>query len=290
MLLPIGDEPNNPKHVAWMNHALIGMNVAVYLLSLSKGLTGEGFSEQAYGEFVLRWAYNPGDPSAVTLLSSMFMHGGLMHLAGNMLFLWIFGDNVENRLGAFGYLVCYLALGVASTLLFGLYRHGQSIPLIGASGAISGIQGMYFLACPRHKVKLFVWFFIIIITVVKVNARWLMAFWFFMQDVLPIIIGRGPVGDNVAHSAHLGGFAAGFVLMFLIRGLFPAIDNVEDRELHHSRNYVGGHSSRRTYEHRRRGDAYHPRALRDPPPLPRRTPRTPPPLPPPLPPPPGPGA
>ena len=151
LILPIGDEPNDPKRVAWMNYALIVMSVAFYVLALSKGVSGGG-----YERFVIRWAYNPADPSVPTLFSSMFMHGDWMHLGGNMLFLWIFGDNVEARLGPLLYLVAYLVLGVVATLVFGIFNAGLDEPLIGASGAISGVQGLYWIACPRHKVKVFV--------------------------------------------------------------------------------------------------------------------------------------
>ena len=285
LILPIGDVPNDPKRVAWMNYALIGMNFAVYLLALSKGVTGEGFSEERYAAFVLRWAYNPSDPTIQTLFSSLFMHAGIAHLAGNMLFLWIFGDNVEARLGAFGHLICYLCLGAIATIVFGLVTGPVDMPLIGASGAVSGVQGLYFIACPRHKVKVFLWLFIIIITVIQVNARYLMVFWFFMQDVLPILIGTGPAGDNVAHSAHLGGFGAGLVLMLVIRWLYPGINDVEAREFHHSRLYKGGHASKQLYQG---GHASKPRYrpksfVKLPPPRPRK-PGAPPPAPPPLPP------
>ena len=283
MFLPIGDLPNDPKRVAGMNYALIGMNVAVYLLALTKGFSSEGFDPAAYETFLLRWAYNPADPSLQTLFSSMFMHAGFLHLAGNMLFLWIFGDNVEARLGAFGYLVSYLCLGAVATLVFGLVSGPIDMPLIGASGAVSGVQGLYFIACPRHQVRLFIWLFIVIITVVKVNARWLMAIWFFLQDVLPVVVGTGPTGDNVAHSAHLGGFAAGLALMFLLRRLYPAIDDVEAREFQHSRRYESGRTARARYAHIRRRDPYAPRAVVAlPPPRPPRPGAPPPPAPPPL--------
>lgn len=280
MFLPIGDEPNNPQRIPWMNYALIGLNVAAYLLALGQGLGDERGGPSGYDTFVLRWAYDAADPSFVTLFSSMFLHSGFMHLAGNMLFLWIFGDNVESRLGSFGYLVSYLSLGALATLTFGFVTADTTLPLVGASGAISGVQGLYWIACPRHKVKIFVWLFIIIITVIRVNARWVMAFWFFMQDALPMIVGRGPTGGGVAHAAHLGGFIGGLLLMLIIRSMFPGMDGIDDEELRHARLYKGGSSSTKRYGHARRRDPYVSRSGPRPPRARPKRPPSPPPLPP----------
>ena len=252
MLLPIGDEPNDPKRIAWMNYALIGVNILVFLLMLLRS-----GNEQQYAELYLRWAYIPADGRIETIFTSMFMHGGWMHLLGNMLFLWIFGDNVEARLGPFGYLVSYVALGVFATLVFSASVPGSTMPLIGASGAISGVQGLYWIACPQHKVKLFVWLFVIFVWVLRINARWVMAFWFFMNDMLPVIVGRGPTGDKVAHLAHLAGFAGGLVLMLVLRPLLPSVQDAEHAELGRSTRYSGGHVKK--YERKRRGDPYGPR-------------------------------
>jgi len=276
LILPIGDEPNDPKRVAWMNYALIAMSFAFYVLALSKGIADGG-----YDTFVLHWAYNPADPSVTTLFSSMFMHANWMHLGGNMLFLWIFGDNVEARLGPLLYLVAYLVLGVVATLVFGIFNAGLDLPLIGASGAISGVQGLYWIACPRHKVKVFVWVFIIIVTVIHVNARWIMVFWFFMQDVLPILVGQGPTGGGVAHAAHLGGFAGGMLLMLLMRSFMPGMKAVEEGEFAHAARYRGGRAVSKRYERTRRRNPYAGAAQRRPPRPPRPPPaRHPPPLPP----------
>lgn len=273
LILPIGDEPNDPGRVAWMNYALIAMNIALYALALSKGTDGWP-AQSGYDQFVLRWAYNPSDASVPTLFSSMFMHANWMHLGGNMLFLWIFGDNVEARLGPLLYLIAYLILGVVATLAFGLFNAGLDEPVLGASGAISGVQGLYWIACPRHRVKVFVWVFIIIVTVIHVNARWIMVFWFFMQDVLPMLVGEGPTGGGVAHLAHLGGFAGGVLLMLGMRSFLPRMQAVEEGELAHARRYRGGRAGSRRYERIRRRDPYAPggRKLSRPPPLPPRDP------------------
>ncbi|MDF1700521.1 MAG: rhomboid family intramembrane serine protease, partial [Planctomycetota bacterium] len=177
MLLPIGDEPNDPQTTAWMNHALIGVNVLVFAVLL--------FQPRGEVESLLaRWAYAPRDPSALTLLTSMFLHAGFLHLLGNMLFLWMFGDNIEVRLGPWAYLAAYLLVGAVATLVHGL---GADQPVIGASGAVSGVLGMYFVACGRHRVRLLLWLYFFI-TVLHVNARIVVLFWFVLQDVIPTVL------------------------------------------------------------------------------------------------------
>jgi membrane associated rhomboid family serine protease len=216
VLIPIGDEPHEPG-TAWVNHGLIAANVLVMLLVGGWAATPE------FVETIERWGYRPSAPRVETLFTSMFLHAGLMHLGGNMLFLWIFGDNVEARLGHGRYLLAYLATGAAGTLAFGLLHPGGTDPLVGASGAISGVQGMYFLGFPRNRVKLLV-FFVFVLQVIHVPARWIIGFWFVVNDLLPML-GR-QVTDNVAHAAHLGGFAAGVVAYLLLR---PWLRAAEER-------------------------------------------------------------
>jgi membrane associated rhomboid family serine protease len=208
-VIPIGDEPNPHVHRPVVNYLLIAANVVVFLAA-----RGSVRGDDGYQALVERWGYVPADPSLVTLFSSMFMHAGFMHLAGNMLFLWVFGDNVEARLGSVGYLAAYLMAGAAATLAFAQADLGSAVPLVGASGAISGVQGLYFVSFPHNRVRLLIIYWII--TVVHVPARVIILFWFVLQDLLPVIgfqvLGRGEAGDGVAHLAHLGGFAAGFVL------------------------------------------------------------------------------
>ena len=220
MLLPIGDEPNDPRHTAWMNYALIGANVLVFVLS--------AFQPRAqFEQFLMDWAYNPRDPTVVTLVSSTFVHASFLHIFGNMLFLWIFGDNIEARLGPWLHLGVYLLLGCFANLIHGLFADA---PVVGASGAVSGIQGMYFVACGRHRVRMLFWFYFFI-TVLHVNARIVMGFWFIMQDVIPTIANlRVNVTDQVAHMAHLGGFAVGLVAMLVLRRLLRRIARADARE------------------------------------------------------------
>jgi membrane associated rhomboid family serine protease len=208
VLIPIGDEPHEPG-TAWVNHGLIAANVLVMIL------VGGWQETPEFVKVIKRWGYLPSEPRVDTLFSSLFLHGGMLHLFGNMLFLWIFGDNVEARLGHARYLVAYLATGAAATLTYGAVHPDGTQHLIGASGAISGVQGMYFLGFPKNRVRVLV-FFIFILQVVHVPARWIIGFWFVVNDLIPMLTGRH-ISDNVAHAAHLGGFAAGIATYLLLK-------------------------------------------------------------------------
>jgi membrane associated rhomboid family serine protease len=259
MLLPIGDEPNDPR-VPWMNYTIIGANVVVFVLIQMAGNSPELF---------FRYGYIPQRGGILPLFTCLFMHDGFLHIGGNMLFLWIFGDNVEARLGPLGYLAAYLGLGVVATLVFGAFNANSAVPLVGASGAISGVQGLYFVACPRHRVKLFV-FVYFIITVVHWNARWVMAFWFVMQDLIPSYVQiQHHTGGHVAHMAHVGGFVGGLLLMLLLVLWMPGLRRA--RETGGSGSRAGRRGSG-PYLRQRRYDPY---VRRGPPPSYR-----PPPLPP----------
>ncbi len=233
MFLPIGDTPN-PRETPYANYLLIGANVAVFLLiSLplifsppdprdpllseylqalaSRGLIPtQAFIAQlsAYDLFIFRHGFRPSTPSIVTLLTSLFLHGSWPHLAGNMLFLWIFGDNVEHRLGQGAYLVVYLATGVASVLFFAAFAPNSSLPLVGASGAISGVIGCYFLWFPRNQVKVFIFLFPFIMNTFLIPARLVLGFFLLVDNLLPFLLTPGG-GTGVAHGAHIGGFLAG---------------------------------------------------------------------------------
>jgi membrane associated rhomboid family serine protease len=143
------------------------------------------------------------------------MHGGLMHFAGNMMFLWVFGDNIEDRMGHVKYLVFYLAAGVVATLSHWLIDPGSNVPLIGASGAIAGVLGAYLFTYPHNRVKVLVIFFLI--TVIQMRAMWLLAIWFgwqLIQGVLSIGISNQV---SVAFFAHIGGFVFGAGVIILYR-------------------------------------------------------------------------
>jgi membrane associated rhomboid family serine protease len=231
MLLPIGDEPNDPKRVPWMNYTLIAVNVLVFLV-VRLGAA----NEEAFNQVMLRWGYIPSEGGVLPIFSSMFMHAGWLHVFGNMLFLWIFGDNIEGRLGPLGYLLAYLGVGVAATLIFGAFNPDSMVPCVGASGAISGVEGLYFIVCPKHRVKLFIWFYFFI-TVVHVPARVVIAFWFVLQDLLPVVLRDSPTGHGVAHMAHLGGFAAGLALMLLLKPIARRVEMEEAGESFRTHRY-----------------------------------------------------
>ena len=210
-MFPIGDEPNEHRF-AWVNYALLGANVLVFLIYQGAG------SGASYDASIRRHAYVPADPSFTTAFTSMFLHGSWMHLIGNMLYLWVFGDNVEARLGHLGYLAAYLATGLAAGMVHGMVDPASAVPSLGASGAISGVQGLYLVAFPHNRVKM-LFFFFYIIRVVLVPALWVILFWFFVQVLIPFLTDKSLIG-GVAHGAHLGGFLAGVVLCFVLRPFF----------------------------------------------------------------------
>src|SRR5260370_6548155 len=159
-------------------------------------------------------------PSLFSALVSMFLHGGWLHLGGNMLYLWIFGDNIEDRLGHFRYLVFYLACGFAATLAHAIVNPGSRLPSIGASGAIAGVLGAYILLFPRGRVTTLIPVFIFIM-VREVPAIFVLGIWFVFQ----LFVGVSSLGvspeqaGGVAYFAHIGGFVAGAVRLLVVGGL-----------------------------------------------------------------------
>jgi membrane associated rhomboid family serine protease len=143
----------------------------------------------------------------------MFLHGGWLHLVGNMLFLWIYGDNVENRLGRFGYLLAYIGSGVAATLFFAIFVPGSDVPMVGASGAISGVLGFYYLWFPRNQVKVFIFLFPFIMNTFLLPARLVLGLYLLLDNLIPFLV-NGGTATGVAHGAHIGGFVAGLALAF----------------------------------------------------------------------------
>src|SRR5205085_5964989 len=199
----LGDDDSTRRTVPVVTYALIALNVLVFLLELSAGDT-----------FIKQWAFVPSRFSAnpageaPTIFTAMFMHGGWLHLGGNMLYLWIFGDNIENVLGHRRYLFFYLLCGIIASLSHVLATKllGQNllIPSLGASGAISGVLGAYILLFPRRRVTMF---FIRFIT--HVSAFWAIGIWIVFQLVSGLGMLGGSGGGGVAYAAHIGGFAAG---------------------------------------------------------------------------------
>jgi membrane associated rhomboid family serine protease len=150
-----------------------------------------------------------------TLLTSMFLHGGFFHIIGNMLYLWIFGDNVEDAFGHFWFLIVYLFTGVAGSLLQVVLMPGSTVPTIGASGAISGVMGAYFVLFPRARVLTLIPIFFFI-RLIYLPAPLLLGFWILLQILYGC--GSGPAtGGGVAYFAHIGGFVSGLILGLLVR-------------------------------------------------------------------------
>ena len=145
-------------------------------------------------------------PFPLTLLTAMFVHGGFMHLGGNMLYLWIFGNSVESAMGSARYLLFYIMTGLCATLVHVMSEPNSVIPMIGASGAIAGVLGAYFILYPKASIKTFILLFIFI-QIIHVPAVIILGFWFLRQ-----ILGIG--SDGVAWYAHIGGFLVG---MFIVR-------------------------------------------------------------------------
>jgi len=238
MFLPIGDTPN-PKTTPYITWLLIGINVAVFVavtlpLSLSRpDLNDPALVEylkllgargnlpvqvvyehvSAYDLVVFKYGFRPAEFSLLSMFSAMFMHAGFMHLAGNMLFLWIYGDNVEHRLGHFGFLLAYLGTGLVATLFFAMFVPDSQVPMLGASGAISGVLGLYFLWFPRNQVKVFIFLFPLIMTTVLIPARIVLGVYLVLDNLLPFLTTSAD-GGGVAHGAHIGGFLAGLGLAF----------------------------------------------------------------------------
>ena len=240
MFLPIGDAPN-PKGVPFVTYALIAANVAAFLLLnvplgsrqadvndpafreyvevMTRELSGRADVSQlvaqtsAYDLFSFEHGYRPNAPQLTDLLSCMFLHGGFMHLFGNMLFLWIYGDNVERRLGAVPFLLWYLLTGVAATLTHALVFSSSDVPLVGASGAISGVLGFYFIWFPRNAVRMLAFLPPFLMQVFEIPARYVLGMYLLFDNLVPFLLaGEG----GVAHGAHIGGFIVGGIAAWVM--------------------------------------------------------------------------
>jgi membrane associated rhomboid family serine protease len=215
MVLPIGDI-NPTRRWPIVTFVLILVNVAVFLYALSQGGRGFNVITAAYGAIPVELLTGRDLPPRilwpvhVTLLTSMFLHGGIGHIIGNMLYLWIFGDNVEDALGHVRFLLFYLICGLIASFSHIAFNLGSSVPAVGASGAISGVLGAYLLLHPQGKVRVFVWL-LVIIRVVHVPAWIMLTLWFVLQAGQAL----GGEQGNVAVWAHIGGFVAGLVLVRL---------------------------------------------------------------------------
>ncbi|NKC01036.1 MAG: rhomboid family intramembrane serine protease [Pseudomonadales bacterium] len=231
-MIPFRDE-NPTVNLPIATYVIIGMNVVVWF-------TVQGFgSTYALAESFCYYALIPGDllgsvaantqiavadnlacsihgrGELSTLVSSMFMHGGWLHILGNMLFLWVFGDNVEDIMGPFRFACFYVLCGLAAAVAQILNDPTSVIPMVGASGAIGGVMGAYAIMFPRARVHMLI-ILVVYITTISVPAILMLGYWFLLQ-LLSGVGSSGGSGGGVAFWAHIGGFVAGVVLVFAFR-------------------------------------------------------------------------
>ena len=218
-MIPIRDDVRASRF-SLVNYLLIAANIAVFIYELSLG--------RRLDAFIFQWAMIPaevttaplgggpiGPPTIATLFTSMFLHGGWEHLLGNMLFLWVFGDNVEDSMGRLRYLVFYLLSGLAAAAAQIFVTPDSPLPSLGASGAVSGVLGAYLVLYPRARVL--TWVPVLLFLVVRLPALVFLGIWFAFQFVRGLAaIGDASMG-GVAWWAHIGGFVAGVVLINIFR-------------------------------------------------------------------------
>jgi membrane associated rhomboid family serine protease len=235
-VIPIGDEDTGGRHIVpFVNLTIVAINIVVFLYQLvdpnftagyaavpaeittGTDIVGEFPVNTPDGVFVIEETPGPS-PIWLTLFSSMFMHGGWLHIGGNMLFLFIFGDNIEKAYGHVKYVIFYLICGVVASLAHVLSQPESIIPSLGASGAISGVMAGYLVLFPTNKVKVLLALGVILLRPMMVPALVMIGVW----AVLQFINGLGAIAvteqtGGVAYWAHIGGFVAGLVITFLAR-------------------------------------------------------------------------
>jgi len=215
-MIPLKDD-NPTYNTPIVVYALITINIAVFLHEMSLGSGLDGFF-QLYAviprELSASFSGTPVNqpvPEIATLITSQFLHGGLMHIGGNMLFLWTFGDNIEGDLGHVKFLIFYLVCGILAGLTHWFFGMQSGAPTVGASGAIAGVMGAYLIKYPRAKILtllplLFIW------TTVRIPAVYFLGFWFVQQAISSVASLGMPEASGVAYWAHAGGFIFGAVL------------------------------------------------------------------------------
>ncbi len=216
-MFPIGDDNSDRERWPVVTAALIAVNLAAFLYELSV----QGQSPIALVEMIHRWGVVPreyrvgadlppehGLPYFSTLLTSMFLHGGWGHLLGNMLYLWVFGDNVEDRLGRVAFVIFYLATGVVASIAQIMVAGDARVPMVGASGAISGVLGAYLVMFPHKEVRVVLFFFVVGVPSIVAIGMW--AVTQFLNGFGTLSARTAETG-GVAYMAHIGGFAAGVV-------------------------------------------------------------------------------
>ncbi len=213
MFFPVGDD-NPSRRAPVVTWTLIALNVAVFV---AVNVLGWGRGAGDLRDVFLRFGFDQRHPFSPRILSSMFLHAGLLHLAGNMWVLWIVGDNVEDKLGRARYLLLYLLGGMCATWAYvvtsrfapavgevlGSEGPVSAVPLVGASGAIFAIMGTYLAFFPEARIHMLLWFFFFV-QVVPVRAKWIIGAW-VLQDLALTVLSRGPASGSVATAAHVGG-------------------------------------------------------------------------------------
>jgi membrane associated rhomboid family serine protease len=230
MVLPLRDDDSDRHTVPVVTYALIAVNALVWLIEMSIGEPFiNGYSTVPYeithgtdlvgtetiragGQSIPIQLYPGPTPIYLTLFSSMFMHASWMHIIGNMLYLWIFGDNIEDRVGHAKFLVFYLICGLAASAAHIVFGADSKIPSLGASGAIAGVLGAYLVLFPKRGVRV-----LMARQIVNMPAFMVLGMWILLQVFSQISVVGGD-GGGVAYMAHIGGFVAGLVLIFLFRG------------------------------------------------------------------------
>ena len=206
-MFPIRDH-NPSERIPFVTLSLIAINVAVFLVGLAL-LQDQRALAQFYFDYALLPIRLSNGENYPALVTSIFLHGGFMHLAGNMLFLWIFGDNLEDEMGHIPFLLFYLACGVGASLAQFAFDPMSNIPTVGASGAIAGVMGGYLLLFPKARVDIFI-FFIVFFRIFPVPAWIMLGLWFAMQLFNGVSVDTSIGG--VAYWAHAGGFVIGLIL------------------------------------------------------------------------------
>ena len=215
-MIPLKDD-NPTRSTPYVTITLIALNVLIHLVQLPMNIGERSAFIQAYGFIPARLFTGEGPFSPIspvgTIFSSMFLHGGIMHLAGNMLYLWIFGNNIEDIMGPVRFIAFYIMCGIGAAMLQAAIDPDSVIPMVGASGAISGVLGGYIIRFPRARVTVLLFLFMFI-QVVQVRASLVLGLWIVFQ-LFSGVVNLGVKGGGVAFFAHIGGFAAGIVLLKL---------------------------------------------------------------------------
>jgi len=215
-MIPIQDQ--NPTSIRpYVNWGFIIANIAVFVYTLANGTLSETFTSCAASptNTICQYGLKPSNiisgTEYVTFLTSMFLHGGILHIGGNMLYLWIFGDNIEDATGHLGYMIFYMAAGAAASLAHIASDPSSMVPAVGASGAISGVLGAYIVRFPHARVRAIV-FIGRFGQLIRLPAYILIGFWFVYQLLLSLI----DIEGGVAYFAHIGGFIAGLVFALAV--------------------------------------------------------------------------